>query len=292
MYAAAFSQKIDGFIPEGSSFNTNDFFEAALHRSYSTAKKASAVPGHISTGDKLVFFTGGTNGDACCCLVTRIHEDETSARHLKLHPLNGDTGDILMPEQAVGKVLFGSEKEGREFLASNANEFKEYSEILYKQLTTTASAQDDTFKKVTISADRVMEANNGIWVTPKNAEHEQIFIPNTDALRTDTGYSLTLGCESKYTIKTGQYKYSVSGRGAAHILSTSKTVAAQSARSTAAGAQGAAAVGSAGIRAAAASVPPIEPVSATVKTVLSAAAGAAGAGTSLSQGTLDLTRRL
>ncbi len=288
--SAAFSSQSDGFIPEGSSFNTKDFFEAAVRHSYGhDAGLVLSTENNTSVGDELVFFTN--DGDACRCLVTRILEDETSARHLKLHPLNGEAGDILMPEQAVGKVLFRTEQEGRDYLSSHTNEVKEYSDILQKQLET-AAVQDDRVKTVAVSTGRVMEAEGGIWVSPPNAAHEQVFVPDAEVTRTDAGYSLSFRSGSQYAVKTGQYEYKISGSGAADILSASKKVASRSVKATAAGAKGAAAVGSAGIGAAAVTVPPIEPVSATVKTVLSAAAGAAQTGTSLSKGALDLTRRI
>lgn len=304
-----------------SSFDTDDFFAAALARSYGdmvstpfdTATETTEQTRFVPIDGELHRFT-----------VTRSMEDADGEVFLHLSSTDGTEGDLLIPEALDGKFMFAQFEDGEEALRSSADELAEYERIIlqnepdeHMQKTEESGAS----REVLCVDDSLLTDDGGetVSVSMKSSPDEMITVPRSDVtLRINERKAyVTIGTDRIYEVRSGNVGYTVSGDGVARMLksegattapkvgeaaaqkatetATHAAATARAAQATAGAASTATSAGeAAGATASAigAAVPPVEGVSATVKVVLQAVGAAAGAASETARLGVSLQQKL
>lgn len=274
------------------SFATEDFFEAALKRSYD----GSGVFG----GEKLdtefvpkegdvysVFLEGEGSKDFT---VTRAWQDEFGGREYNLRAVDGGRGDILLPEEAFGEIAFADKAEGEAHVKANPERMAEYGEFLTDEVAEATPEATSEVSTYTIPRGEWSTTGDAYNVKTKGRDYVSASIPAADAApNPDGSLSVDVYSNKSYGVSTGKsaaYDAKQSGKALGKVLGKPAQAAAQAAKATAQGLKAAASGIEVAAKAAdavattttktvetvAAAIPPVEAITATVKVVLDASA--------------------
>ena len=251
-------------------FETDDFFETALNRSY--------AKGEI--GNNYTVFL--PNGEEAQYTVTSTWADIDGSYHFNLKSTNGEHGDLLLPQDAINTVAFKDADQGRAFVEAHPDITQEYDRFFSLQGENAETVKELSYK---IKQGSFTKTEDGYSISAKGNKHVNVNIPDSNARLSENGELLvTMNKGNTYTVSTGSYQTTVTAEGAGKMLGKSaEAVKASEAAAKAVKTStevtvktGAAAV-SATLETASAITPPVEAVTAVAKTVMKAASTAVSA---------------
>lgn len=206
------------------SFAANDFFEAALKRSYD----GSGVFG----GEKLdtdfvpkegdvysVFLEGEGSQDF---KITRAWQDEFGGREYNLRAVDGGRGDILLPEEAFGEIAFADKAEGEAHVKANPERMAKYGELFTDEIAEATPEATSEVSTYTIPRGEWSTTGDAYNVKTKGRDYVSASIPAADAAPNPDG-SLTVDVYSNknYGVSTGKsaaYDATQSGKSLGKVL--------------------------------------------------------------------------
>lgn len=306
--AEAAAKKEPSSLAPQKSFDADDFFAAALNRSYGgrdffAAEKISAA---YAPKEGEVYTVFSAANECADYVITRTWEDELGTKHYNLAAADGSSGDILLPEEAFGEIVFADKAEGTAYLEAHPDRAAELTDKLLVDQLPAAEEQSVSYS---VPGEWCHTEGDNVIITPEGREYVRIEIPH-DEVSVERGgrYRLDLSADKIYNVYTGKegvYTAEQNGRALGRTLGKSAAISKETGKAAVSGVSAAATSVSttgAGVSAtatggavAAAVIPPVEPVTATVKTVLTAASKAAQtASTAASVGSqaTSLTRSL
>lgn len=147
--------------------------------------------------------------------------DENGLRHINFKDKTGELGDILLPADADGKLVFTDKAVGERFIAENKAICEKYHTLLEKQLP---QEYFNRTYEVRIESGRWVETDECYTVaSSKTTEYERLRIQKENAREQADGTLIaTLNEKTEYTVSTGEYTYPVDGK-TAHEMFTAAT---------------------------------------------------------------------
>ena len=275
------------------SFDSEDFFEAALKRSYD----GSGVLGgeKLDTdfvpkeGDVYSVFLGGEGSQDF--EITRAWQDEFGGREYNLRAVDGGRGDILLPEEAFGEIAFADKAEGEAYVAAHPEKMAKYGDLLKGEVVEATPEAASEVSTYTIPRGEWALWGSEYSVNTKGRDYVSASIPFSDATPNPDG-SLTVDVYSNksYGVSTGKsatYDATQSGKALGKVFGKPTQAAAQAVSKTAAKATEAAANGiesaakatdavatttTKTVETAAAVIPPVEVITTVAKVLLDTSA--------------------
>lgn len=184
--------------------------------------------------------------------------------------VNEDKQELILPEDAKGKIAFESKEAGAEFVKENPDKVKDLQEYVrvYK-----AEKEKELYPSENY-ANTYEEAEGSYLVTLNNGE--KIELPKEDVVKLEDGsIKADIYYEKQYTLHIKDQKASINGEGVKEQLAKNATKAtAEAAKTTASTAVNTAANA---IDGAATAYPPAKAVTASVNVVYKIAQGASSA---------------
>ena len=133
--------------------------------------------------------------------------------HLYLVPENPSRGDLLLPAEAEGHLIFNSETVAEEHTTLFPEDINNYARLLAPQ-TDVAS---ESMLQVSKSHYELVE--NGFMVHPKDAPWESVLLKAEDvSVQADGSAVFNLRSSATYEVRSGDVSYTVTGRGAENLL--------------------------------------------------------------------------
>lgn len=280
--------------PGSSSFNRDDFFDAAvrdsLKRHGKLPDKKAVLNPKLKIGDTV--FAPDLYKNSLKLHEYKIIRLLTDTCGQFLYKLAGEgVPDQLVPEGALDKFLFTDQEQGASYLTAHSEEAASYADELLartmgKQFEGAPEVQEISVHTLTLDKNCLISGNGeSCQIRFSNKQVEQLVVPTKDVLQEGEHLQVTLRSDQSYKVLTGAYSYNVSGDGAAKMsgvavqtakqsVQASVGAASQTVGNTAATATATAATATAqtAVHTAVASVPIPEPITMTAKSIYAAAA--------------------
>lgn len=194
----------------GDSFDVDEFMDLALKRSYKEFKPSgqdiSPNTGKLKLGQVYEMYM--PNGELKQFVPTRQWTDHEGVEHINFKSVTGDINDVLLPEDAYGRIVFDNKEQAMKVIGKRDDMCKRYHTLLDRQLMPEHKEKrklDVFFKKNTWR-----DAGDKYIISGKHPETFEV--PKQCAAPQNDG---TLGVRinegDTYRINTGKYSYTVSG---------------------------------------------------------------------------------
>ncbi len=252
-----------------SSFNTNDFFRAALEKSYG---KDFFVDCDITEGETRFIPTfHGAQAEIKEFVFTRRWQ-RSDGDLLNFHSVDGSEGDILVPEAAIGSYAATTREAAEEYLKDHSGEAKEYWNTISSGFSEAEKEADEKVTVFELNNFSVTKRGDGDFysVSSRQTPWESVKIPAGDIRDAGDKAVATIRSAADYTVSIGGVEHTASARAVSEMLTGGGAkAAAKTAAKTAA-----ATTAKAAMTTVSAAIPPVDGVTAAAKLVTQAAAGA------------------
>ncbi|MBR0327268.1 MAG: hypothetical protein IIX09_05635, partial [Clostridia bacterium] len=195
--------------------------------------------------------------------------------------VNENKQELILPNDAKGKIAFESKEAGAEFVKENPDKVKDLQEYVrvYK-----AEKEKELYPSENY-ANTYVESENGYTVTLNNGE--KLELPNEDVVKLEDGsIKADIYYDKQYTLHIKDQKTTLSGAGVKEQLAKNATKATAEAAKATASTVANATVNAAD--AAATAFPPAKAVTSTVNVVYKIAQGASSAASTVGGATQKL----
>jgi hypothetical protein len=195
--------------------------------------------------------------------------------------VNENKQELILPNDAKGKIAFESKEAGAEFVKENPDKVKDLQEYVrvYK-----AEKEKELYPSENY-ANTYVESENGYTVTLNNGE--KLELPNEDVVKLEDGsIKADIYYDKQYTLHIKDQKTTLSGAGVKEQLAKNATKATAEAAKVTASTVANATVNAAD--AAATAFPPAKAVTSTVNVVYKIAQGASSAASTVGGATQKL----
>ena len=184
--------------------------------------------------------------------------------------VNEDKQELILPEDAKGKIAFESKEAGAEFVKENPEKVKD----LQEYVRVYNAEKEKELYPTEDYANAYVESENGYLITLNNGE--QLELPKEDVVKLENGnIKADIYYDKQYTLYIKDQKTTLSGAGVKDQLSKNATKAtAQGAKS---GASNVANGAANAIKGASSAYPPAKAVTSAVNVVYKIAQGASSA---------------
>ena len=256
-------------LPKQGSFDTDDFFYAALERSMSNMSKTAPISGSYEV------FLPYEDKPRTFNVINSFKNEKLNTTHYGM--ISKDGLRITLPKEAFGVIAFKNTEEGKAYIRAFPEKVKECQKIF-----------EDMGLKYTVPGEKWTETENAYSVE-LDQPYERLNVPKSEAVKLDDErLQLDLDRNGSYRISTGNVGYNVDGeRAMGNISRHYATTAVQSSTSVQTATKTIGAVADA--------IPPVEGVSAAAKTVMTAIAkigDAASASVSVADQGISLSQKL
>ena len=184
--------------------------------------------------------------------------------------VNEDKQELILPEDAKGKIAFESKEAGAEFVKENPEKVK----VLQEYVRVYNAEKEKELYPTEDYANAYVESENGYLITLNNGE--QLELPKEDVVKLENGnIKADIYYDKQYTLYIKDQKTTLSGAGVKDQLAKNATKAtAQGAKS---GASNVANGAANAIKGASSAYPPAKAVTSAVNVVYKIAQGASSA---------------
>lgn len=268
---AAVSLAKDANVPmsKQGSFDTDDFFEAAMRRSQTMLKSTSSIEGRYEV------FLPYEDKPRTFNITNSFEDKELNTTYYGM--ISKNNLKIDLPKEAFGVIAFKNAEEGKAYIREFPETVKECQKIF-----------EDMGLKYTVPGEKWTETEDAYSVE-LDQTYERLNVPKSEAVKLDDErLQLDLDRNGSYRISTGNVGYNVDGeRAMGNISRHYATTAVQSSTSVQTATKTIGAVADA--------IPPVEGVSAAAKTVMTAIAkigDAASASVSVADQGISLSQKL
>lgn len=183
--------------------------EAFFQKAKENLKKALKGLENVKSGDELFVFTKGTEAQAYAVMDTVI--DGEGLAHMKL---SSPEGELLLPGDAMGKIVFADKEQGVAYVQAHPDEASEYQELIRVQQE--AKEQDVAVEEYT---KNITETEDAYLIGVGDNDYEHLAIPKEDVEALENGsIKATMYEDKEYTVTSGDRSYKVNGNGARDLL--------------------------------------------------------------------------
>ena len=207
-------------ITSNSSFNADEFFNAAVENSMRRHRKVANLPeSKLRLGDTVYAPDQFSNRlDLHSYRVDRALGDSAGGVWYKL---SGDNlPDQLLPEDALGKFLFTDEQEGMAYLSAHGKEAADYADVLLARTMGEVDTVETSIKTYSLTVDQtalISEQGEVCRIRIPGKQVEQLLVSAADVEKLNGKLRITLRSDQSYDVITGAYRYSASGDGIAKL---------------------------------------------------------------------------
>ncbi len=184
-------------------------FRAAVSKAEAAAKKEIEL-----NGKKLYVLQ---NGVAKEHTVTRVWTSPDGA-HLHLQPADRNHADLLLPENAIGKLAFPTAAEATAYLKTHPQDVEVYSVLLQEQ------EMRGHIPSFTVPQERVTAVGDSFEVQT-DAPYERVIFKQEEIQLLENGTVRITPGDEMHTVRTGNVSYEVTGQGARELAGEVKRTA-------------------------------------------------------------------
>ncbi len=246
--------------------------EERFFKRAATAIEDLEVPGldGIKTNDTLYVFENGRTADTY--KLEGVTVDNNGVMFLNLH--SEQNGNLVLPSEAVGEIVFKDPTKGREYLDEHHEGIEKWQDLISDQRKASASELEPVIEEYT---RKIEETEGSYLISVGQNDYEKLELPKTAVEKLEGGsIKATIVTDRDYNVYSGKEKYTVDGEGAHELLGKGREATANIGKKTATdvGKKASEAAAKATINAAdaaATALPPAKAFTAAVKIIYKAA---------------------